>query len=274
MNRSEVEQRVQKTFNAVAEAYDTPIMSWFDRTADAIARQAQLTAGKQALDLATGTGKVALKLAHSAPGAQVTGVDLSPGMLAQAITKAEADGLTNTRFIEGSFNELKFGGKFDVVTCSFGLFFVEDMAKTLRLFAGQAKPQGKVIVSTFEAASFAPFNESFMRLYGALGFEVRPAPWLRIAAHESFAQVFQEAGLPKPQMRTHDFGFELTSKEIWWDVIWNAGYRGMLDAMSEEQLITFKQQHLAEVEDVIKNKGSRLVVNVIVAVARKGQSLL
>jgi len=273
MLKSEVEERVKKTFNTVAEVYDTPTMSWFDQTADVIAHAGQLTAGQKALDLATGTGKVALRFAASTPLAQVTGVDLSAGMLAQATKKAHLAGLTNTRFLECSFDEMVFGEQFDVVSCSFGLFFVEEMAQTLRHFADQATPQGKVIISTFEAGSFAPFNDSFLRHYAKLGFEVRPAPWLRIASHETLATVFEEAGLSVPIMKTHDFGFELSSKETWWDIVWKAGYRGMLEALNDEQLAKFKRDHLAEVEGFIKNGDSRLVVNVIVGVANKGQTL-
>src|SRR6187402_2156291 len=124
MDRSEIEARVLATFDAVAEGYDHPAASWFDRTAQAITDAAALAPGMEVLDLATGTGKVALALAAREPSARVLGIDLSSGMLAQAERKARALGLSNVEFAQASFDDLNYGPRFDLATCSFGVFFV------------------------------------------------------------------------------------------------------------------------------------------------------
>lgn len=269
MQNSEIEERVRKTFDTVAESYDHPTMSWFDRTAHAIAKLGALGVGQSALDIATGTGKVALLLAAGAPAAEVVGVDLSAGMLQQATRKAQSAGLSNVVFEQQSFESMNFGERFSLVTCSFGLFFVEEMANTLRHFAAQAKPAGRIVISSFEAGSFAPFNESFFRHYQAAGFEVRPPAWLRLSNPEQLTEVFQAAGLSPPSITAHDFSLELSSEEMWWDIVWNAGYRGLLQSMSEEQLTIFKKNHLAEVAALIAQGISRLPVGVIIGVSGK-----
>lgn len=270
MQRSEIEARVRKMFDTVASGYDHPGSRWFDRTAEAVTTAAALADGEQALDVATGTGKVALCLAGSAPGAQVVGVDLSEGMLAQARRKAAAAGAENAEFVQSSFEGLAFDERFDVVTCSFGIFFVEHMAETLAKFAAQAKVGGRVILSTFALGSFSPFSDAFMRLYQEFGFEVSPPPWLRVASVEGLAGLYEEAGLANAQVVEHDFGFALPDKDAWWDIVYNAGYRGMLEQLSEEQAPRFKEAHLSEVHDLIAVQGvSRLNVRVLVAHATK-----
>jgi ubiquinone/menaquinone biosynthesis C-methylase UbiE len=63
-------------------------------------------------------------------------------MLNEARAKAAAAGLTNARFVQGSFDDMEFGPDFNVVTCSFGLFFVEDMGAALTRFGRQAVARG------------------------------------------------------------------------------------------------------------------------------------
>lgn len=266
MDIKEREARVRQTFDTVAESYDHPGSFWFDLTAKALARAAHLKPEEEALDLATGTGKVALALAASEPDAHVVGFDLSDGMLAQARQKGKALGLANTEFTRGSFNEMSFGERFDALTCSFGLFFVETMAETLRRFAEQVKPGGRILISTFALGSFSPFSDAFQRLYADFGFEVAPPPWLRVATEEQIHSLFHEAGLQTPEVTEHDFGQILKDEQAWWDIVYNAGYRGMLQQMTEERAARFKAQHLEEIRAMMQQEGgSRLNVTVLIS---------
>src|SRR5579875_3177793 len=77
--------------------------------------------GARALDVACGTGNVAIPLARH--GAVVTGVDLAPNLLEQGRARAAAEGLTIT-FDEGDAEQLPYpDGSFDVVTSMFGAMF-------------------------------------------------------------------------------------------------------------------------------------------------------
>lgn len=266
MKPSEIEAKVRAVFDTVASGYDHPGSRWFDQTAQAIADVAKLAPGQRALDVATGTGKVALALAGSAPDARVVGVDLSDGMLAEARRKAAEARLQNAEFAQSSFDGLDYGERFDVVTCSFGIFFVENMAETLKRFASQAKPGGRVILSTFASGSFSPFSDAFMELYEAFGFEIAPPPWLRVASPALLAGLCEEAGLGGARVVEHDFSLPLQNKEAWWDIVYNAGYRGMLERLTEEQAPQFKEEHLAEVRELLKGgEASNLDVRVLIS---------
>ncbi len=78
-------------------------------------------AGIEQLDVATGSGNVALAAARA--GANVTGLDLTPELLDVARTRAADAGLA-IRFVEGDAEELPFADdSFDRVTSCFGVIF-------------------------------------------------------------------------------------------------------------------------------------------------------
>lgn len=95
-----------------------------ERTAPAAARlvkHAKIRAGQRVLDVACGTGVVAVTAARL--GAQVTGLDLTPELLERARENAEIAEVTVT-WMEGDVEELPFASEsFDVVTSQFGHIF-------------------------------------------------------------------------------------------------------------------------------------------------------
>ena len=80
-----------------------------------------VVAAMKALDVATGTGNVAIPLARK--GADVTGVDIAPNLLEQARQRAAAEQLA-IRFDEGDAESLPYpDASFDLVTSMFGAMF-------------------------------------------------------------------------------------------------------------------------------------------------------
>ena len=78
-------------------------------------------AGCQLLDVACGSGQVALWAARD--GVQVTGVDIAPNLVQRAQARADAEGL-KARFIEGDAEALPFeDASFDVVISLVGAMF-------------------------------------------------------------------------------------------------------------------------------------------------------
>ncbi len=88
-----------------------------------------LSPGDSVLDVACGTGRHAVELASR--GYQVTGIDISAGMLAQAKAKADAAGVS-VEFIKGDATAFSFDKKFDAAIClcegAFGLLSPADDA--------------------------------------------------------------------------------------------------------------------------------------------------
>lgn len=79
------------------------------------------------LDLGTGTGAIALRLADDA--GRVVGRDVSEGMLAEAREKAHAAGHENVEFGEGRFREPAVDADIDVVVSNFAMHHLSDPEK-------------------------------------------------------------------------------------------------------------------------------------------------
>jgi demethylmenaquinone methyltransferase / 2-methoxy-6-polyprenyl-1,4-benzoquinol methylase len=100
--------------------------------------------GERVLDVATGTGAVAVELARR-HGCEVVGLDQSPEMLAAARAGIARAGLKGVELVEGHADELPFeDGEFDALTFTYLLRYVDDPAATLRELARVVRPGGTV----------------------------------------------------------------------------------------------------------------------------------
>src|SRR5215213_8100021 len=69
---------------------------------DGVIQHSRLRPGQQVLDLGTGTGSIAMRVAPLVvPGGSVTAIDISPEMLATARKRVAGLGLPNITFREG-----------------------------------------------------------------------------------------------------------------------------------------------------------------------------
>jgi demethylmenaquinone methyltransferase / 2-methoxy-6-polyprenyl-1,4-benzoquinol methylase len=96
--------------------------------------------GNRVLDVATGTGAVALELVHQ-KGCTVVGVDQSEGMLDAARRRVNG----SVELVRGSAEALPFGdAEFDALTFTYLLRYVDDPAATLRELVRVVRPGGWV----------------------------------------------------------------------------------------------------------------------------------
>lgn len=261
---------IQGTFDTVANGYDHPAMAFFPATAERLLAHLQLDPAAHLLDVCTGTGMVSLRAARLLHRGSVVGVDLSSGMLDQARAKASRIGLANIEFRQMDMEALAFERhSFDAATCSFGLFFIDDMTQCLQKIAATLKPGGKLAISTFATGAFEPMASMFLRRYESFGKETREAAWKRIATESELRALFVAAGLDAVVIHHEPLCYPLAAPD-WWDIVWNAGYRGYLQQLSESELAEFRQQHLAEVEALCVGGQARLDVGVMIAVASVG----
>jgi demethylmenaquinone methyltransferase/2-methoxy-6-polyprenyl-1,4-benzoquinol methylase len=139
-------------FDAIATRYDllNRVLSLgLDRSwRAALVRAMSLREDDEVLDLATGTGDVALELARARDDLRVTGVDPSAGMLARAREKVAAAGLTDRiELLEGDAQALPFAdGRFDASCIAFGIRNVPDRALGLAEMTRVTRTGGRVVV--------------------------------------------------------------------------------------------------------------------------------
>jgi demethylmenaquinone methyltransferase/2-methoxy-6-polyprenyl-1,4-benzoquinol methylase len=153
------EGQVRAMFDRIAGPYDlmNSVMTaglhhrWRERAADL----ARVGPGSRALDVATGTGDLAIELA--ARGAEVVGSDFSEGMLDVARRKAPA--LT---WEQGNALALPYpDGAFDAVTVGFGARNFSDLPQGLREMARVVRPGGRVVVLEITTPQTPPLSTFF-----------------------------------------------------------------------------------------------------------------
>jgi demethylmenaquinone methyltransferase/2-methoxy-6-polyprenyl-1,4-benzoquinol methylase len=165
------ETQVRAMFDRIARVYDrmNSVMTagmhhrWRGRAADL----AGVAPGSRALDVATGTGDLAIELRGR--GAEVVGVDFSERMLELARVKAP-----EIEFVQGNALELAYpDASFDAVTVGFGARNFADLDRGLREMARVTRPGGRVVILEITTPQKPPlswfFRLWFDRLVPALG---------------------------------------------------------------------------------------------------------
>ena len=270
MDTQQRKQMIQKTFDMVAESYDHPSLRFFHETAQRMLGYLAPEPNATCLDVATGTGMVALEAAKHLPAGAVVGIDLSNGMLRQARAKAQAQQLHNVTFRQMDLDDMDFSkNQFDIVTCSFGLFFIDDMEGAMRRLAHTVKPGGKIAISSFMETAFSPFAPAFLSLYEDFGKQVPPLSWKRLADVAVIEKVYRAAGITDLVLHHEPLGYALQSERQWWDIVWNAGFRGLLNQLSGNELVAFKEQHLDMIRTLLRNGETWLDTSVTIAMGRK-----
>ncbi len=119
--------------------------------------------GETLLDIATGTGDLAIAFAKKTKAKEIIGLDLSQGMLNQAIAKVQgfpyADRL---RFVKGDSEALPFDDNyFDAITVSFGVRNFEHLENGLAEIFRVLKPAGLLVILETSVPEKFPFKQGY-----------------------------------------------------------------------------------------------------------------
>ncbi|MGV9774665.1 ubiquinone/menaquinone biosynthesis methyltransferase [Streptosporangium sp. NPDC003464] len=142
------DQEVQRTFNKITDYYDrmNRLMTLGRHAAWCrdVAASANVPSGGSMLDIATGTGVIALAALEKYPDSTIHAVDFSERMLTEAARKPGASAIT---WQYADANDLPFGdGSFDAVTHGYLLRNVDDVERVLEEQYRVLKPGGRVVI--------------------------------------------------------------------------------------------------------------------------------
>ncbi len=264
MEFDQLKKLIQQTFDNVADGYDCSALRFFPASARHLADYLSPAAGEHILDIATGTGAVALAVARQQPLANVTGVDFSQSMLSQARAKAENNNISNIQFLTAEMPELDLpSDDYHAACCGFGIFFLEDMVEGMQQIATKLRPGGRLVISSFHEPSFSPLVELFVQRIESYSVEPPKMMWKRVATEGAMSELFQNAGFTAVKTQKKDVSYFLKNSEEWWSFLWNAGFRGLLNQLSEKELLRFREEHLAEIKTHLTEQGLFLRVETL-----------
>jgi len=136
--------------------------------------QLDIPAGCQLLDVACGSGQVALWAACD--GVNVTGVDIAPNLVQRAQARAKAEGL-NARFMEGDAEALPFqDASFDVVVSLVGAMFAPRPELVARELLRVCSPGGTIAMGNWTREGF--IGQMFKTIAKFIAPSGMPAPVL------------------------------------------------------------------------------------------------
>lgn len=168
-------------------------------------------AGDELLDVATGSGNVAIPAA--ARGAKVTGLDLTPELLEVARRRAQDAG-AQIEFLEGDAEELPFAeDSFDAVTSCFGVIFAPRHERAAGELARVARPGGRIALTAWTPEGLNG------QMFKTVGSHMPPPPpevrspvlW---GSEDHVRSLFEPSGVELTCER-HDVVFTAESPQAW-----------------------------------------------------------
>ncbi len=218
-------EEVREMFDNIAPAYDrlNHILSldidkrWRRRVVKII----KTWEPRNILDMATGTGDLAITLAQALQHAEIVGVDLSPGMLKVARQKIQEFGLNERVEVRcGAAECIEMESELmDVVSVAFGVRNFGDLQQGLCEMTRVLKRGGHLVVLEFST----PDNPIFRWCYNlysrhilpSIGwlfsrdrkaYEYLPASVEEFAKPQEFVSMMEKAGCEECEVRSLSFG--------------------------------------------------------------------
>jgi ubiquinone/menaquinone biosynthesis C-methylase UbiE len=213
-------------WDKIAPGYDktnTPTQMWLGNEG---LRRAGLRAGMRFLDVAAGSGALAIPAARL--GAQVLATDQSPVMLDLLRARGRQEGLNiETRVMDGHALELN-DNSFDMVGSQFGVMLFPDMPKGVSEMVRVVKPGGRVLMNVYGDPHKIEFFGFFVAAVQSVrpdfnGPPMNPPPLpFQLQDPERLRKEFAIAGLKDIKVETITETTEFqTGQELWDWLVWS-----------------------------------------------------
>jgi ubiquinone/menaquinone biosynthesis C-methylase UbiE len=225
-NRKEQEIVCLRAWSESAPYWDkhaSVIRAMFESISDALIEDAALRPCVTALDVATGTGEPALRIAETCgTSTSVTGTDPVAEMIAAAKREAGRRRLHNVEFARCVAGALPFrAGCFDAVVCRLGAMFFADTVASLREMLRVLAPGGRLALAVWHRSDSNPFFQVPLQILARYVQLPAPAPdapgAFRYAELGKLAGLVARAGAAAVSERVLGFRIEapIGRKDFW-----------------------------------------------------------
>jgi ubiquinone/menaquinone biosynthesis C-methylase UbiE len=270
----DAKRRAQQTYNAAADFFDEPALSFWDRFGRATVDRLELRQGAVVLDACAGSGASALPAAERVgPSGKVVAVDLADNLLALARAKAGRRGLSNLEVRHADIEALDYPpGAFDAVIIVFGIFFLPDMVAATAALWGLVSPGGQLAMTNWGPRLWEPANSEFWAAVDNVRPDLTRAyhPWDALTEPDKVAALLGEAGVAACRVEAVAASHPLRSPEDFWTIVQGSGYRATYQAMSVGEREEVRQRCLAAITE---RRITSIETNVVYAQATKPPAL-
>jgi len=236
-------------WETVSQGYEEHFARLTSQSVNAVLDAAEVTSGKQMLDVCCGPGMIAA--AAMERGAQATGIDFSA-----AAVKIANSNFPDADVREGDAQSLPFDDKtFDAVICGFGIIHVPNPHKVLSEMHRVLKTGGRVAVSIWEAPNS---NNGFGLLYSAIkahadmDIDLPHGPdFFQFSTSEKMANALLEVGFSQPKTTTVDQTWEFSDSHGLITGIMEGAVRARAIIASQSETVK-----AAIVDDVVTGMGA------------------
>lgn len=268
----EFKQQVADLYTHRSNNYDEG--DFHPRIAHRLIECVEIHKKQKILDIATGTGLVALEAAQLVGSeGKVVGVDISTGMLDQAKRKIEAAGLSNIELRQADAEALEFPeNSFDRVLCCSALPLITNLQASLRLWHSFLKPDGLIGLCVFAKTAFITgvVLQKVAQKYGvSLIFNDLTG------TEEKCYTLLQQAGFDDVEVRTEQYGSYIdlsVAKKSWEGSLKHPLCSPLcrpLGQLSREELQQAKAEYFTQLEALETDKGIWNDITTFFIVGRK-----
>ena len=201
------------------------IRQMFAPVSQALIDDADIAPGHSVLDVGTGPGEPALRIAERVgSNGEVVGIDPAAGMIEASRREAERLSLDNARFETAAAERLPFpDDRFDAVVSRFGVMFFPAPLAGVREMLRVLRPGKKMAFAVWHSRESNPFHDVLARIVDPVlpPTELPPdAPdAFRFAATGKLRAIVAEAGAASPLERLFRFSIDVPlSPEDFWNL--------------------------------------------------------
>src|SRR5262245_24657365 len=260
------------------EKHSEIIRGLFGPVSEALIEDAGIVSGSSVLDVATGPGEPALRIAEVVgPAGEVVGVDPAAAAIEAARRLASQRSLNNVRFEVAGVDSLPYrDGHFDAVISRFGVMFFPSPVNGIREMLRVLKPGRTMSFAVWHYLDNNPFHYCLARIVDRFAPEAELPPdapsAFRFARPGKLRSIVGEAGARDVSERLFRFSINapMTVEDFWsFRCDWADKLRQRLAALPAETLIEVNKQVLDGFRTYVKGAGVSFPAEVLIVSARK-----
>ena len=257
--------------DAMAAGMDREALRYQAFCADRLLALAGVAAGERMLDVAAGSGALAMSAAQ-AVGAEgrVVAIDLSERMLARLEAKIAQFGIANVDIHHMDGTALDFRRDyFHHALCSLGLDRFAEPHRVVSESRRVLRPGGRFGCSSLASAAFAPQLDRLRQRIGGHADRSPDPPWAETGTRHALSELLTSAGLVDVTVQESNLGYRLADVDQWWEVVQFSSLRRWLEPLTASEVQELRVQHLREIAGLVTAEGLWLDVPVVMAIGRK-----